>query len=242
MMGTMHRESSTDDDDFNPYMDLPVTKLIALYDYNYKDDDGNVVTMTKGEEYHLLAKEGDWWEVIRDAGDSNELSFYVPANYVKIAGAKGPEPPPKRVSFGRRSEGNESGSESLNSSLTKDVVSSSNTTPEKYNANNSGSEVVNENSTHEMEPDYVNSDGFGYSYERKQSTSTFTSYGTSKTLPSTSNSSLIKSEGVRRSFSDEGDYVNLDKYRNNAGIPSERTDASGVSMFDVAVCFGKSLV
>jgi hypothetical protein len=39
-----------------------------------------MVTMKQGDEYHLISKSGDWWEVIRDAGGANEFTFYVPAS------------------------------------------------------------------------------------------------------------------------------------------------------------------
>ncbi|KAK3108074.1 hypothetical protein FSP39_000688 [Pinctada imbricata] len=223
MTATENRTSSIDDD-FNPYLDLPITKLKALYDYSYRDDDGHVVNMRKGEEYHLLQKQGDWWEVIRDAGDTNELSFYVPANYVEIVGRglKGPEPPPKRTSTGSH-QGNESGSESLNNSITKDVVFNLDTGLDTDNVNTG--ETISDSTVSKMEPFYVNSDDTGViNFERKNSTSTFTSFS-SKTLPSNSGIST-KPECVRRSFSEDGEYVNLDRYRNEAGLTSERTDGS----------------
>ena len=68
---------------------MPVTKLEALYDYSYADDDGLLISMVKGERYHLIQKEGDWWEVVRDSGNSDELTFYVPANYVRVIDSDG---------------------------------------------------------------------------------------------------------------------------------------------------------
>ena len=54
----------------------------ALYDYEYEDDQNELVTMIKGEIYHLLNSDSeDWWHVRRP---NTLASFYVPRTYVEI--------------------------------------------------------------------------------------------------------------------------------------------------------------
>ena len=68
MMSSEPDAPVSDDEEYDPYSMMPVTKLEALYDYSYADDDGLLISMVKGERYHLIQKEGDWWEVVRDSG------------------------------------------------------------------------------------------------------------------------------------------------------------------------------
>ena len=73
--------------------------------------------------------------------------------------------------------------------------------------------------------------GSGYRFERKQST-TFTTFGSvSGTL--NLNSPVHETKGYRRSFSEEGDYVNLDEYRKGIGFNSDRNDGNLVSIIYV---------
>lgn len=45
--------------------------------------------MKEGEQYYLIQKEGDWWEVVRDMGDSDDFFFYVFVNYVRVVDKNG---------------------------------------------------------------------------------------------------------------------------------------------------------
>ena len=72
--------------------DKPATNFTAdnfrrvkvLYDYNYQDDDAKTeVWMRTDEIFYLLnSDEKEWWEVCRP--DSPENHFYVPSTYVEI--------------------------------------------------------------------------------------------------------------------------------------------------------------
>ncbi|GIY84234.1 rho GTPase-activating protein 12 [Caerostris darwini] len=56
----------------------------VLYDFHYRTENGEEVTMKAGEELLLLKKSNEnWWQVIRDS-DNNP--FYAPSNYLSIIG------------------------------------------------------------------------------------------------------------------------------------------------------------
>ncbi|XP_061186156.1 rho GTPase-activating protein 15-like isoform X4 [Saccostrea echinata] len=210
--------TGSDEEEYDPYSMMPVTKLVALYDYSYQDDDGHIVHMKEGEKYHLIQKEGDWWEVIRDMGNLDDLSFYVPANYVRVVDNSGSnvDATTKTDDSGlERDEEIRSG----NSTLDEDSsdLSSAQVTPEK-NVGKTENGVVGLNSKMEEL-------GSEVTFERKQST-TFSTFGTQTTGSINLNTKIAENKGYRRSFSDEGDYVNLDEYRLNAGLNSERRDGT----------------
>nr|XP_034317761.1 rho GTPase-activating protein 15 isoform X11 [Crassostrea gigas] len=215
----------SDDEEYDPYSMMPVTKLVALYDYSYQDDDGNLVHMKEGEQYHLIQKEGDWWEVVRDMGDSDDLSFYVPANYVRVvdkssgSGVNSSTTTATRAdeSCVRDNEENRPGNRTLFEDSSD--LSSEQVTPEK---NVDKTENGVQGLVDKMAEDSINNE---LRFERKPST-TFSTFGnTSGSL--TLNTRAADTKGLRRSFSDEGDYVNLDQYRQDIGIPSDRNHDDG---------------
>lgn len=76
-----------------------------------------------------------------------------------------------------------------------------------------------------MAEDSVNNE---LTFERKLST-TFSTFGnTSGSL--TLNTRAADTKGLTRSFSDEGDYVNLDQYRTDIGFSPDRNHDDGVSV------------
>ncbi|XP_056007971.1 rho GTPase-activating protein 15-like isoform X45 [Ostrea edulis] len=206
---------ASDDEEYDPYSMMPITKLVALYDYSYQDDDGSLVHMRAGEQYHLIQKEGDWWEVIRDVGNSDDLSFYVPANYVRIVDSDGSNV----VASTKTDDSGLTCDEEIrsgNSTLYEDSsdLSSVQVTPEK-NVGKTENGVQGLDSKMDSNSELT--------FERKQST-TFSTFGNQTTGSLSLNTKVSENKGIRRSFSDEGDYVNLDEYRTKAGLPSERRD------------------
>jgi hypothetical protein len=212
---------ASDDEEYDPYSMMPVTKLVALYDYSYQDDDGALVHMRAGEQYHLIQKEGDWWEVIRDVGNSNDLSFYVPANYVRVVDSDGSNVEASTKTDDSGLTGDEE-IRSGNSTLHEDSsdLSSVQVTPEK-NVGKTENGVQGLDSKMDSNSELT--------FERKQST-TFSTFGNQTTGALNLNTRVPDNKGLRRSFSDEGDYVNLDEYRINAGVTSERRDGKRVSI------------
>lgn len=74
-------EEEEDDEEEDEEILKPVY-LKALYDYEYKYDSGETVTMTTGDVYELKSKASfDWWQVqyMKDG-----TSFHVPACYVQV--------------------------------------------------------------------------------------------------------------------------------------------------------------
>lgn len=76
------------------------------FEYEYKDQNGVLVTIKPNERYVLLAKTNDHWWHVRN--DSSSKVFYIPAKYVKelptnfpslldFADKHGPEPVPHPV-------------------------------------------------------------------------------------------------------------------------------------------------
>ncbi|XP_060618970.2 rho GTPase-activating protein 9 isoform X1 [Anolis sagrei] len=67
-----------------PSMDLPdAVMLQALYNYQYKSDDGRRVTITEGELFQLMCKANDdWWQVRRLNQSKQKYPLFVPATYV----------------------------------------------------------------------------------------------------------------------------------------------------------------
>lgn len=219
----------SDDEEYDPYSMMPVTKLVALYDYSYQDDDGNLVHMKEGEQYHLIQKEGDWWEVVRDMGDSDDLSFYVPANYVRVVDKSGGSGVNSSTTTATRAdescvrdnEENRPGNRTLFEDSSD--LSSEQVTPEK---NVDKTENGVQGLVDKMAEDSINNE---LRFERKPST-TFSTFGnTSGSL--TLNTRAADTKGLRRSFSDEGDYVNLDQYRQDIGIPSDRNHDDGEEVY-----------
>ncbi|XP_062615225.1 rho GTPase-activating protein 15-like isoform X7 [Saccostrea cucullata] len=211
--------TGSDDEEYDPYSMMPVTKLVALYDYSYQDDDGHIVHMKEGEKYHLIQKEGDWWEVVRDMGNLDDLSFYVPANYVRVVdnGGSNVDATTKTDDSGlERDEEIRSGNSTLDEESSD--LSSTQVTPEKnVGKTENGVEGLNSKMESELSSEVT--------FERKQST-TFTTFGNQTTGSLNLNTKVAENTGYRRSFSDEGDYVNLDEYRINAGLNSERRDGT----------------
>ncbi|XP_076094008.1 rho GTPase-activating protein 15-like isoform X6 [Mytilus galloprovincialis] len=176
---------------------FPITRLKALYDYSYKDDDGHMITMKQGDEYHLISKSGDWWEVVRDSGNANELTFYVPAAYVQELDDDTHSP--------RSNHSNESCSDNNNEKIEQvNIISVT------------GSKNVKTDMAYTGSSDYINSGEVGITFGKgKSSFKKISDPGIpSATIPAVSSVTVP----FRRSFSDEGDYVNLDNYRTEAGI------------------------
>nr|XP_022310426.1 rho GTPase-activating protein 15-like isoform X7 [Crassostrea virginica] len=210
----------SDDEEYDPYSMMPVTKLEALYDYSYADDDGLLISMVKGERYHLIQKEGDWWEVVRDSGNSDELTFYVPANYVRVIDSDGCNVNSTTKTDESRVEVDEEtrpGNSTLHED-SSDPIACEQVTPEK-NVDKTENGVLGLANS-----EMADHSGSDYRFERKQS-STFTTFGSvSGTL--NLNSPVHETKGYRRSFSEEGDYVNLDEYRKGIGFNSDRNDGN----------------
>lgn len=202
---------SADDEELD--LDFPLVRLRALYDYSYNDDDGHMITMNKGDEYHLISKSGDWWEVVRDAGSTNEFTFYVPATYVQTLDDVDNDSP-------RSNNSNESSSDNNNDekvTVTKIVTGTDNLRTEMASTSSSDH--------------FINSSEVGITFGKKGKSS----------FKKSSDTSNNKSSGIpvpsvsvplRRSFSDDGDYVNLDKYRTDAGI-SDKNDGEATDSVSV---------
>ncbi|XP_052091881.1 rho GTPase-activating protein 12-like isoform X5 [Mytilus californianus] len=185
------QESDTD-------LGFPITRLKALYDYSYKDDDGHMITMKRGDEYHLISKSGDWWEVVRDSGNANELTFYVPAAYVQVLDDDYTHSPRSNNSNESYTDNNNEKTEQIN------IISVT------------GSKNVKTDMAYTGSSDYINSGEVGITFGKgKSSFKKISDSGIpSATIPAVSSVAVP----FRRSFSDEGDYVNLDNYRTEAGI------------------------
>ncbi|XP_070791084.1 rho GTPase-activating protein 9 [Pituophis catenifer annectens] len=57
--------------------------LQALYDYQYKSEDGRQVIIEEGEIFHLVHKANeDWWQVKRFGQPKQKRPIFVPASYV----------------------------------------------------------------------------------------------------------------------------------------------------------------
>ncbi|ETE63824.1 Rho GTPase-activating protein 9, partial [Ophiophagus hannah] len=57
--------------------------LQALYDYQYKSEDGRQVIIEEGEIFHLVHKANeDWWQVKRFGQPKPKRPIFVPASYV----------------------------------------------------------------------------------------------------------------------------------------------------------------
>ncbi|XP_054907972.1 rho GTPase-activating protein 27 isoform X8 [Poeciliopsis prolifica] len=80
--------------------------VLVEFEYEYKDQNGVLVTIKPNERYVLLAKTNDHWWHVRN--DSSSKAFYIPAKYVKelptnfpslldFAEKPGPEPVPHLV-------------------------------------------------------------------------------------------------------------------------------------------------
>uniref|UniRef100_A0A8D0GR22 Rho GTPase activating protein 9 n=1 Tax=Sphenodon punctatus TaxID=8508 RepID=A0A8D0GR22_SPHPU len=62
---------------------LSSVALRALYDYQYKGEDGRRVSIVEGELFQLLRKANeDWWQVRRLSGQKRSQPIFVPASYV----------------------------------------------------------------------------------------------------------------------------------------------------------------
>lgn len=201
---------SADDEELD--LDFPLVRLRALYDYSYNDDDGHMITMNKGDEYHLISKSGDWWEVVRDAGSTNEFTFYVPASYVQTLDEADNDSP-------RSNKSNESSTDNNNDekvTVTKIVTGTDKPVTDMASASSSDH--------------YINSGEVGITFGKGKSSF-------KKSSDTSNNSSGIPITSVkvpfRRSYSDDGDYVNLDDYRANVGIADkndgEATDSVSVT-------------
>ncbi|XP_014845771.1 PREDICTED: rho GTPase-activating protein 12-like isoform X1 [Poecilia mexicana] len=80
--------------------------VLVEFEYEYKDQNGVLVTIKPNERYVLLAKTNDHWWHVRN--DSSSKAFYIPAKYVKelptdfpslldFADKPGPDPVPHPV-------------------------------------------------------------------------------------------------------------------------------------------------
>ncbi|XP_021376234.1 rho GTPase-activating protein 15-like isoform X8 [Mizuhopecten yessoensis] len=200
-MGDNSDHDGSDEEDYIGF-GFATRKLAALYDYTYVDDSGKTVHMTKGEEYHLLEKSNDWWEVFR-AGDSTDLSFYVPANYVKFVDDSESKAKTKQTSDSDF-EG-DPGSEM--SSLGLDTRSIS---PSLKNGVSNADDTEGNHKPDKAMDIYANSN-----------VSTFMT--NNNVDVSSKNGSITVRPGMyRRSLStdDGGDYMNLETLREQAGLPS----------------------
>ncbi|XP_032067091.1 proto-oncogene tyrosine-protein kinase Yrk-like [Thamnophis elegans] len=65
-------------------LDSPGSVMLqALYDYQYKSEDGRQVTIEEGEIFHLMHKANeDWWQVKRFGQPKQKRPIFVPASYV----------------------------------------------------------------------------------------------------------------------------------------------------------------
>ncbi|XP_060076490.1 rho GTPase-activating protein 12-like [Ylistrum balloti] len=199
-MGDHSDHDGSDEEDYIGF-GFATRKLEALYDYTYLDDSGNRVNMKRGEEYHLLEKSGDWWEVFR-AGDSTDLSFYVPANYVKpIVDSE------SKVTDKHTSDSDVKGDPgSETSSLGHDA----HTSPSFKNGMSKAVSVERKQNPDKEMDIYANTN-----------VSTFMT--NNNVDVSSKNGSITVRPGMyRRSLSndDGGDYMNLDLLREQAGLPS----------------------
>ncbi|XP_069111743.1 rho GTPase-activating protein 12-like isoform X3 [Argopecten irradians] len=192
-MGDNSNYDGSDEEDYIGF-GFVTRKLVALYDYSYTDDDGLAVHMKSGEQYHLLEKSGDWWEVIR-AGDSKDLSFYVPANYVKFVDDNESNTPDKHQEDSDVGDpGSEMSSLDVHTSLKNGV---------------SNAVDIRENHKPDVGMDiYANSN-----------VSTFMT--NNNDAPSKNGSITVRPGMYRRSLStdDGGDYANLETLREQAGLP-----------------------
>lgn len=187
-------EQELDDAD----LDFPEVNLKALYDYSYQDDDGHMVTMKQGEEYLLLQKYDDWWEVIRKDADTNELSFFVPSNYVEIiSDEKDSVDSSVKLTTNSGSDLNNASSSEGTQGLNKDDSYKNKIQGNDENVNKS---MAAGPQNFEPEPDYENTEDF---------------------IVQSAESNKNSAGKLQRSFSDEGDYVNLDKYREESGISTQ---------------------
>ncbi|XP_033762141.1 rho GTPase-activating protein 12-like isoform X2 [Pecten maximus] len=195
----MGDNSGSDEEDYIGF-GFATRKLEALYDYTYKDDYGNIVHMKRGEQYHLLEKSGDWWEVFR-AGDSTDLSFYVPANYVRFIDDSKSKAADKQQ---RDSDEGDPGSEI--SSLALD----SHTSSSLENGMSNAADTEENHETQQAMDIYANTN-----------VSTFMT-NNNVDISSKNGSITVRPGMYRRSLSndDGGDYMNLDTLREQAGLPS----------------------
>ncbi|KAJ8314313.1 hypothetical protein KUTeg_008874 [Tegillarca granosa] len=181
-------------------LDFPEVNLKALYDYSYQDDDGHMVTMKQGEEYLLLQKYDDWWEVIRKDADTNELSFFVPSNYVAII-------PDEKDSVDSSVKLTTDSGSNLNNASSSEGTQDLNKDDSHKNKIQGNDDNVNKSmaagpQNYEPEPDYENTDDC---------------------IIQNAESNKNPTGRLRRCFSDEGDYVNLDKYREESGISTQNS-------------------
>ncbi|XP_044299155.1 rho GTPase-activating protein 9 isoform X2 [Varanus komodoensis] len=65
-------------------LDSPEAVMLqALYDYQYKSEDGRQVSIAEGEIFQLMHKTNeDWWQVRRLGQSKQKRPFFVPATYV----------------------------------------------------------------------------------------------------------------------------------------------------------------
>ncbi|KAM6470070.1 rho GTPase-activating protein 9 isoform 2-T3 [Liasis olivaceus] len=65
-------------------LDSPGTVVLqALYDYQYKSEDGRQVIIAEGEMFQLVRKANeDWWQVKRFGQPKQKRPIFVPASYV----------------------------------------------------------------------------------------------------------------------------------------------------------------
>lgn len=77
MDGFNHPQSETS-------LDSPGSVVLqALYDYQYRSEDGKQVTILEGEIFHLVHKANeDWWQVKRFSQPKQKRPIFVPASYV----------------------------------------------------------------------------------------------------------------------------------------------------------------
>lgn len=187
-------EQELDDAD----LDFPEVNLKALYDYSYQDDDGHMVNMKQGEEYLLLQKYDDWWEVIRKDADTNELSFFVPSNYVEIiSDEKDSADSSVKLTTNSGSDLNNASSSEGTQGLNKDDSYKNKIQGNDENVNKS---MAAGPQNFEPEPDYENTEDF---------------------IVQSAESNKNSAGKLQHSFSEEGDYVNLDKYREESGISTQ---------------------
>lgn len=204
-MGDSSENDGSDGDDYIGF-GFATRTLKALYDYSYSDDFGKMVHMKAGEEYCLLEKSGEWWEVIRasdSATGSDDRSFYVPANYVKLVDDK---------SDGESKTVNKRSSDSdvfTPGSDSAQLDASENKASADHGVNDSCSKKGNHKPDEEMDASIYSN------------TSTFM---TNNNVDISSNKTVITVRPgvypVIEDDQDEGDYMNLDTLRDKAGLPT----------------------
>ena len=210
------------DDDLGEF-DFPLKRYSALYDYTYKDDDGSIIEMHQGDEYHLLQKSGEWWEVIRSDGANEESSFYVPANYVSPIDGEEDSDPDYENSDEKRVDPKKNNNLSHTSSEAGNRLEEDNTPVINLRRHDGVIHTKGNLLGSAMgEPLYSNLDNNQPRVVSTHSTFGKISQDENPTGQHKNNNNIVVRSGKLRQsldLAEEGDYANLDEYRKTAGLP-----------------------